>query len=61
MSAGQEAEELAEATLERMKLLLLALVPLAKQPRGVTGRLEPGGNGHLSGRQSLALAAGRTT
>ena len=47
VGAGQEAEELVEAAVERVELVLLAQVPLADQAGGVAGVLQPLGDGRL--------------
>src|SRR5262249_58269092 len=57
MGPGQEAEELPEATVERVELVFLAEVPLADQPRGVAGGFQPLGEGDLAGGQPLAGTA----
>src|SRR5262245_46466211 len=57
VGAGQEAEELAEAAVERVELLLLAEVPLADQAGGVASRLEPLGERGLTGGQPLTGAS----
>src|SRR5262249_29431436 len=57
VSARQEAKELAKATVERVELFLLAQVPFADQACGVARRLEPIGDGHFCGGESLSVAA----
>src|SRR5262249_2498510 len=54
--ARQEAKELAEAPVERVKLVLFPQLPFAQEGRGVAGVLEPLGNRHLGHRQALPCA-----
>ena len=52
VSAAEEAEELVEAALLRMKLRRAAQVPLADQAGRVAGRLEPIGDRGFRERQA---------